>query len=281
MAKKINSSTKVRVLAAVALAPVLLAVLFLAPKIMTAIMLSLFCAIGAYELLYGTGLVKHPRLTLYTAILAALVPFWCYYGHVMLWAKIALLAFFGLVFMEIMVSHLQVKFNQAAVCVAGAVLIPYLLCALVRLMVLPAGRYVIAIPFVLAFASDTGAYFVGCRFGRHKMAPVISPKKSVEGLFGGIASAIICMFLYCLIMDKGFDFDVKYGYALAYGFFGSLAGVFGDLCFSAVKRQTGIKDYGNLIPGHGGILDRFDSVLVVAPLVEILLEVLPVVVQNG
>ena len=279
MGKKVNSSTKVRVLAAVALVPFLLAVLFVAPKIMTAIMLSIFCCIGAYELTYGTGLVKHARLVLYTAVLAALVPFWCYYGHVMLWAKIALLAFFALLFMEIMASQLQVRFNSAAVCVAGAILIPYLLCALVRLMVLSAGRYVIVIPFVIAFASDTGAYFVGCRFGRHKMAPVISPKKSVEGLLGGIASAIICMFLYCLVMDKGFHFDVKYGYALAYGFFGSLAGVFGDLCFSAVKRQTGIKDYGNLIPGHGGVLDRLDSIMVVGPMAEVLLLLLPLAVK--
>ncbi len=281
MEKKNNSSTKVRVLAAVALVPLLLAVLFAAPKIMTAIMLSLFCGIGAYELLYRTGLVKHARLVCYSVVVAALVPFWCYYGYNLLAAKIVALAFFFLLFMEMMLANLRLKFEKVAACVVGAMLIPFLFCALVRLMVLDVGRYVIVIPFVLAFSSDTGAYFVGCRFGRHKMAPLISPKKSVEGLFGGIASAIICMFIYCFVMDKGFHFDVKYGYALAYGLFGSLAGVFGDLCFSVIKRQTGIKDYGNLIPGHGGILDRFDSVLVVAPLVEILMEVLPVVVKNG
>ena len=127
--------------------------------------------------------------------------------------------------------------------------------------------------------SDTGAYFVGSRFGQHKLAPEISPNKSVEGVLGGIAFAVICTLLYCLILYVAFKCQVKFGYALVYGIIGSVAGVFGDLCFSVIKRQTGIKDYGNLIPGHGGALDRFDSMHVVAPLIELLLMVLPVVVK--
>ncbi|MBR2033651.1 MAG: phosphatidate cytidylyltransferase [Alphaproteobacteria bacterium] len=134
-----------------------------------------------------------------------------------------------------------------------------------------------AIPFVIAFLSDTFAYFVGCAIGKHKLAPVISPKKSVEGLVGGVLGAMAGMLVYGLILNFTFDFTVNYGYLLIYGLFGSLAGVFGDLCFSAIKRQTGIKDYSNLIPGHGGILDRFDSMIVVGPLVEVLLILLPAV----
>ena len=80
-------------------------------------------------------------------------------------------------------------------------------------------------------------------------------------------------------MQLIFKCQVNYGYALIYGVLGSLAGVYGDLCFSVIKRQTGIKDYGNLIPGHGGVLDRFDSMLVVSPLVELMLAVFPVVVK--
>ena len=87
------------------------------------------------------------------------------------------------------------------------------------------------------------------------------------------------MLVYCLVMERVFFCQVNYIYAVIYGLVGSLAGAFGDLCFSVVKRQTGIKDYGDIIPGHGGILDRFDSMLVVGPLMEMLLFVIPVVVK--
>ena len=86
------------------------------------------------------------------------------------------------------------------------------------------------------------------------------------------------MLLYAFILDVPLKFNVNYGVAVAYGLFGSMVGTFGDLCFSIIKRQTGIKDYGNLIPGHGGALDRFDSLTLVAPLMEALLLLMPIVV---
>ena len=137
----------------------------------------------------------------------------------------------------------------------------------------------ILLPFVVAFLSDTGAYFVGCAIGKHKLAPVISPKKTVEGLVGGVLTAIVGVVVYCLILKSYFEFNVNWIYVPVYGLLGSLGAVFGDLCFSVIKRHTGIKDYGNLIPGHGGIFDRFDSMVVVAPLVELLLLTIPMVVR--
>lgn len=134
------------------------------------------------------------------------------------------------------------------------------------------------IPFILAFLSDTGAYFAGRAFGKHKLAPVISPHKTVEGVVGGVLGATLGMLIFCLVMQLGFKMQVNYLYAVLYGVVGSLGAVFGDLCFSVIKRQTGIKDYGNLIPGHGGVLDRFDSMMVVGPLSELLLLLLPVAV---
>ena len=84
--------------------------------------------------------------------------------------------------------------------------------------------------------------------------------------------------LFALVLDRGLGRDVNYGYAVIYGIVGALGSVFGDLSMSVIKRQTGIKDYGKLIPGHGGILDRFDSVMITAPLTEALLLILPFVV---
>lgn len=267
---------KVRVIAALVLIPVLLAVLFVAPPILLAIAAGIVCAIGAYELLDGTGLVKHIRLIIYTMLMAFLVPVWCYFGMIQVWGLFGILVFASALFGENLISHGKLPFEKLAVCIVGGLVIPYFLSALVRLMGDGSGRNVILLPFVLAYMADTGAYFIGCAFGRHKLAPNISPKKSVEGLFGGILSAVIGMLLYCLVLDKAFDTNANYLYAITYGIIGALAGTFGDLSFSAIKRQAGIKDYGNLIPGHGGVLDRFDSVIIVAPLTEILLALLPV-----
>ncbi len=268
---------KTRVIAAVVLVPVLLAVLYIAPPILMAVLLGILCAIGAYELLAGTGFVKHPRLIGYTMFFALLVPIWCYFGMPQIWALIGVFLMVSLFFGETLLSHGKLRFEKLSVCFVGGLLIPYLLSALVRLMDDGTNRLTILIPFVLAFMSDTGAYFIGCAWGRHKLAPNISPKKSVEGLIGGVVTAVLGMLLYCWILQIAFDANVNYLYAITYGIIGALAGTFGDLSFSAIKRQAGIKDYGNLIPGHGGVLDRFDSVVIVAPLTEILLALLPVV----
>ena len=115
--------------------------------------------------------------------------------------------------------------------------------------------------FIIAFATDTFAYFAGCLFGNHKLIPKVSPKKTIEGSVGGtLGSTLICLgFAYF------FNLDLKVIGFL--GLFGSIIAQFGDLFASSIKRYVGIKDYGKLIPGHGGILDRFDSVILVAPFV--------------
>jgi len=157
-------------------------------------------------------------------------------------------------------------------------IIPFLLSSLVRIACMEQGKLLLAIPFIMAFFSDTGAYFIGVLFGKHKMAPVISPKKSWEGFYGGIVVAIAGMMLYGVAMEQFCGKNVNYLLALVYGLLGALGGVFGDLSMSVIKRQVGIKDYGNLIPGHGGVLDRFDSVLITAPLTEALLLIIPMMV---
>ena len=270
---------KKRILTAAVLVPLLLLMLFAVPKIVTVLVVGALCAIAAYELLYRTGLVRHMRMVAYSMVFAALVPIWGHFGMDGVYARLGVLALFALLFMEMMISQMKVKFEKLALCIVACLLIPYLLSSLTRILSPEGGRYAVLIPFVVAFLSDSGAYFIGCRFGKHKLAPVISPNKSVEGVFGGIAFGVVGMLLYTCIMQFVCKCQVNYGFALVYGALGSLAGVFGDLCFSVVKRQTGIKDYGNLIPGHGGVLDRFDSMLTVGPLIEILLITLPVVVK--
>ena len=267
---------KMRVIVALVLIPVLLAVLFVAPPILLTVAVGIVSAIGAYELLDSTGFAKNFRLIVYGMVAAFCVPVWCNLGMLQGVARLGLFVFTALLFGELLLSHGKLPIFEIGMCYIAGLVIPYFLSALVRLMGDGSGRCVILIPFVLAYMADTGAYFIGCAFGKHKLAPNISPKKSVEGLVGGIAAAVIGMFLYCLILDKVFHFNANYLYSITYGVVGALAGTFGDLSFSAMKRQAGIKDYGNLIPGHGGVLDRFDSVIITAPLAEFLLVALPI-----
>ena len=269
---------KTRILAAAVLVPALFVVILALPKIFTALLFGVMCAMSAYELMYATGLVRHPRLQIYAMVSAFLVALWSYCGAPYAVGLLWVLIFVGILFGEMFLSLTKLRFDKLCVTIAAGLLIPFLLCSLIRIFMAEGrGRYLIMIPFVIAFLSDTFAYFVGCAIGKHKLAPVISPKKSVEGLVGGVLGAMAGMLLYGMILNLAFDFTVNYGYILVYGFVGSLAGVFGDLCFSAIKRQTGIKDYANLIPGHGGILDRFDSMILVGPLTEVLLILLPAV----
>lgn len=263
-----------RILVGVLLVPVLLVVLF-APKIVGASVLSVLCAIASYELACGAKLIKHPRLQLYTIIFSILIPFWCYFGSSRAAALLGLTALFIVLFLEIMISGLKIPVSQIGVCLFAGVLIPYMLSAVLRILCMEHGRFYILIPFIAAFLSDIGAYFVGVFMGKHPLCPTISPKKTLEGFVGGIVSAVLGMLIYGIVLQLAFDFTVNYLYVLIYGVLGSLVGVIGDLSFSVIKRQVGIKDYGNLFPGHGGVLDRFDSVIVVAPLMEALLLLIP------
>ena len=255
---------KTRVLAAVVLLPLLLIVVLVLPRIFTGILFGVRGALASYELLSGTSLVKHPRLLIYSSVMAFATSIWCSLGGEYAVALLGILVYCGVLFGEMMRSHVKITFEHVAYCLVAGLLIPFLFTSVVRIhAVRRTGRYFILIPFVLAFLSDTGAYFAGRAFGQHKLAPVISPKKTIEGVIGGAAAGIVGMLIYAVI----------------YGLLGSLGAVFGDLCFSVIKRQTGIKDYGKLIPGHGGVLDRFDSMMIVGPLTEVFLLLIPIAVK--
>lgn len=269
---------KTRIIAGAILVIILLILVLAAPGWLTAIVFGLLLSIAAYELLYRTNMVRHTRLVAYSAVMAFAVSMWSYFGAVHAIAVLGILVFFTVLFSEMMADHIKVHFDMIAMCIVAGLIIPYLLTALVRIFSGKSGRYLVLIPFVIAYANDAGAYFAGMKFGKHKLAPVVSPNKTIEGLLGGFASALVGTLLYCLVLQLAFDFSVNYGYAILYAIVGAGFGTFGDLCFSIIKRQTGIKDYGNLIPGHGGVLDRFDSVTTVAPVVEALMALIPLVV---
>ena len=142
------------------------------------------------------------------------------------------------------------------------------------------GSFYVLLTLAVAWLSDTGAYFFGKYLGKNRLCPDISPKKTFEGFLGGILVCILSVMLIGFIFDN-FIFSEKYSinYFILFllGLIGSPISALGDLCFSAVKRNCHVKDFGNVIPGHGGILDRFDSVIFVAPYTYLFLQFLPVI----
>lgn len=270
---------RTRTIAGISMAAGLLFLVLIAPKGLTAVIYGILMAIGTYELLYRTGLVRHQRLVTYSAVMAFAVTMWSYFSAVHAYLLLILLVFAIALFTEMMKDHVKVRISMLGECFLAGFLVPFLLTAVIRILSLKLGRYFTLIPFVIACVNDAGAYFVGMRWGRHKLAPVVSPNKTIEGMLGGIGAAVLSMLVYCLLLQLMEGFRINYFYALIYGVVGACAGVFGDLCFSIIKRQTGIKDYGNLIPGHGGVLDRLDSLMTVAPLIEMLLILMPVAVS--
>lgn len=139
------------------------------------------------------------------------------------------------------------------------------------------GLFYVVITLCGAWLADSGAYFAGTFFGKHKLCPNISPKKTVEGLIGGVIANGLILVILGFGYSKIADIDVNYMVLFVLGMICALLGLVGDLTASLLKRQTGIKDYGNIMPGHGGVMDRFDSVLFVAPFMTAALSIINII----
>lgn len=162
------------------------------------------------------------------------------------------------------------KYNAQHVMAAffGIVYVGVMLSFIYQTRILEGGAYHVWLIFLCSWGCDTCAYCVGMLIGKHKMAPVLSPKKSVEGAVGGVLGAALLGFIYAVVVKES---AAEYAVICAAG---ALVAMVGDLAASAIKRNQEIKDYGSLIPGHGGILDRFDSVIFTAPIIFFLSRIL-------
>lgn len=212
---------------------------------------------------------------LYSAVFAVLVPFWYYFGCQMAWAVGALFLLMLLLFSEAIASKQRMKAEEIALCVFAAILIPMMLSVFVLMADAEHAKFYLLLPFVAAFTSDAFALFVGMSLGKHKLAPQLSPKKTVEGSVGGFLGAALCCAVYGIVVQLAFRMQPHYVMLVLYGLLGSLVSQLGDLSFSYIKREYGLKDYGHLFREHGGVLDRFDSVIFCAPLTYLLMNIIP------
>lgn len=269
---------KQRILVAVVGIPLLLAVLCWAPDWATALLLAALSVIAAHELLTAVcGAEKAKRWTALPAVTGALVIAAVYFsgehyadspaGMVLRWliaaAVLALLLASVLTYGRPGALVLQ---DVCVMAVAGLV-ISWAFSCMLQLRMLPHGAGMVLMPLVAAFCSDSAALFTGMACGRHKMAPLVSPHKTVEGALGGIAGGVVGMVIFRIVFYFCTLVPLHIGWCVVIGLAGALMGELGDLSFSVIKRQVGIKDYGRLLPGHGGVLDRFDSVLFAAPMI--------------
>lgn len=259
-------------------------------KIDSLILLLLFTAvgcIGVYEALKPTGHIKSKFVLAASLVYAAVAPF--VYGIGSLGERFgfeaevqheACVVIFGIVlFTASMLMNKTVAPLEATYAFAMTVALTFSFWSLSELFGKSDGNglFYMILVFIAAWGCDTGAYFIGYFFGKHKMAPDISPKKTVEGAIGGIVTDMLIMIVACIIFQNVTGNKANIPLIVGITPFLAFAGMMGDLIFSYIKRDCGIKDYGKIMPGHGGILDRFDSVIAVAPLMYIAVGHLPLV----
>ncbi len=249
---------------------------------MMGIFISVFSVIAVHEI-EKVAKVKNIPVIVISMIFAGIVPFVNEYHlltlfkfHIPLAVILVLYIFILLVLM--LAFYEKTKFEHIAIVVFSSIAVPYGLSTftLVRdvyktfpqtFQQQSKGFYLFFLGLVCAWITDMFAYFVGSKFGRHKMAPLISPKKSIEGAIGGILGTVIFNMITLLIFNR-FFFDtpiMSYWMLIPVSMVLSVMGMLGDLSASVIKRNYGEKDFGTIMKGHGGIMDRFDSCLFVMP----------------
>ena len=269
---------KQRILVAVFGIPLILAVVVIAPDWATAVALAVLCVIGAHELLNAvSGPQKAKRWFGLAGAMAvfAILDIYCGGARFAGTALPTLAAFFRaamvvLLFVCAVVEYggeHPLTFTDICAILLSGIAIPLALGALLQLRMQPYGGGLVLIPMVAAFCSDSAALFAGMAFGKHKLAPKVSPKKTVEGAIGGLLGGMLGMVIFRVIFYLCTVYPLHIGWCVVMGLVGAVMGQLGDLSFSVIKRQQGIKDYGRLLPGHGGVLDRFDSVIFAAPVI--------------
>lgn len=245
--------------------------------------ISFISVIAVYELLHSTKLVTNKFVLAWSMIFAAFLPAFFTVRSKELGLPISALFVAGLC-IALLRWHETLSVTGFCAAFTFTILVPssFSVLILLREMYPTMGLFYLFLVLLGAWGSDVGAYFAGRAFGKHKLCPTISPNKTIEGFVGGVISAVICYLVLGLIFTyltpilyPGVGMTVNYLELLVIAPFCSATGVLGDLFASVIKRQTGIKDYGNIMPGHGGVMDRFDSVLFVSPVLFVLVQLLP------
>ena len=267
-----------RIIVGLALGPAFLAALFFLPPLPLAVVVAFIAGMASFELLRATKAAPFRSMYIFTAAAAAVIPLGHGLGFGSWTTRAVALLLMAALFLPALGRYGtadEIKFEQIMACLFGGVGGPLFLSALIQLKHFEHGPFLVLLPVICAFTTDIGAYFAGVFLGKHRGITQVSPNKSLEGYIGGILSGCLFMLVYGLLVQTIGGLEVKLPVMALYGLLGSTVTELGDLSFSLIKRQHGVKDYGTLLPGHGGMMDRFDSTTFAAPMLLLLVEILP------
>lgn len=273
------TSMKTRILTAVIAIPLLVIVLFFGTKSFWVIT-TLISAISAFmtgELLTAKKLLTNFYISIPCIAFSFALPLFSHTPFMYVPVFVFILALFIIIILKTDVctyDDLSFAFTGSVIIAFGMSCLSYL-CAIYESYT----AFFMVITLAVPWMADAGAYFAGTFLGKHKLCPKISPKKTVEGFFGGAIFCVIGALLIGVIFANFIYENIRVNYIslLIIGVLDSVVSVVGDLCFSIMKRHCKIKDYGSIFPGHGGMLDRCDSVIFTAPLILLVNQLLPII----
>lgn len=250
-----------------------IAVLFLSNTIIYPITVAVIAAVSVHELLTVCGCGKFRMHFWGCVAFAAVLPIMVYYNADYIWRYLLSITAAFLMFGGYVADHKKLPFEKLSVMITCTLLVTLSITCLVSFRnISPVhGICYVIMGLMAAWIPDAGAYFVGTLIGKHKLCPDISPKKTVEGAVGGVVVTAIVFALYGFCYQRvmhsvhGVDFNVNYLLLILVSMASAVISMIGDLSASLLKRENNVKDFGNLMPGHGGMVDRFDSVFFVLP----------------
>lgn len=257
--------------------PIGIFVLYLNNKDLMAGVTAILSVVAVYEILSAFKYTEHKAVSITAMVFSFVLPLLFCYDELREGGIVIAFLFLILMFCAMLVNHRNVKFEEVGLLSFVSICIPLAISTLAFFMFRyeEYGVFFIVFTLVTTWMADGGAYFAGTFFGKHKLSPEISPKKTWEGLVGGVIcsalSGALCGLGYELLdrIALGGESTLRVNIPIlaATGFFVAWLGLLGDLSMSLLKRQCGVKDFGNILPGHGGVMDRFDSVVFTAPFV--------------
>ena len=263
---------KSRILTGIVGAALVFVVLLFLPPIVLNFAMAVICALAMYELLVTTHHVTHRGVLAASILFSACTPFFML-GESRMPAFMLLLGYVTVLVLFQIICHQSLKVEHTAFAFCMSLIFPVAFSCLAYLRGASErdGIFYVFLGLIMPWMCDMGAYFVGTFFGRTKLCPGISPKKTVEGLVGGVVvsvgSSVLAAWLYQILWLNSHGGTVSLWQVALLSLLCAPLSVMGDLFASIIKRQCQVKDFGHIMPGHGGIMDRFDSLLLAVPLV--------------
>lgn len=253
---------------------ILFAVLAFYQTIVVNIALCIIILIAVDELLEVSGIIRNVPLSVTSFLFGGIIPFYQFF-YLDRYFPVLLFVVTIAMLLILLKEHHRTSIEQLTFTFMMTAMVAISLSLFIVMrdrLGITVGIFGAGLTFIAAWMTDTGAYFTGVFFGKHKLAPLLSPKKTIEGFIGGTVIGVLSIlggaWIFSQVVCPYFGWQVIVNYKLLafVAPFLSMTGVIGDLSASAIKRQFGIKDFGKIMPGHGGVLDRFDSVLLISPL---------------